>query len=103
MSTKVQKSDSQYIVGRRPPTCLSAKAQRQLKYSNYSRQAANFVAVTSKLFPTPLSCDRDVVVALKSPLKPRNSVNALSAKDAARFKRKTSSRNAGRRDSKGLK
>ena len=85
MSTK-QKT---YIVGKRPPANLTAKAREQLDSAKPSLRIAALASVFARLFSTSSTGEQVLIILGLDSLKPGDLNNALTADEAAAAARKS--------------
>ena len=78
------KQKTEYVIDQRPPVTLTAKARKQLAAAKPSTTVASLAKIVATLISSPNTTRRCTAITELQALKPGDSANALSAKDAAR-------------------
>ena len=89
---------SRYVIGKRPPVTLTAKAREQLEATKPSLEVAALAKVFAKLFATSSNGEKFADIPGIERLKPGDVTTALTAKDAARASRKALAKNSSRKN-----
>jgi hypothetical protein len=86
------KQKVEYIICQRPPVTLTVKARKQLANVKPSIKVAELARIVGKLMRTSETGEKYIVIPDNS-LKPGDTSNALTAKDAARMARNNPEKN----------